>query len=736
MKKLFKYTSLSIGAILLLLVVLIGGFTLYVKLAPPIDLKSYAQYWPADLSFQPADSIAVELVSQMSIDEKLAQMTGDVTPLEGAKLLVSFFVFKKIPIVYSGRNDRLHIPPFAFSDGPRGVVVAEATAFPVAIARAASWDRNLERRVGDAIGREVRAAGADYFGGVCINLLRHPAWGRAQESYGEDPWLQGEMAVALIDGVQKNNVMACAKHFALNSIENSRFKVDVQVDERTLREVYLPHFKKAVDAGVASVMSAYNKVRGEYCGHNKYLLTDILRNDWGFQGFVSSDWMMGLRDGVKGVNAGMDVEMPLQKFYSDSLKPFIESGDAPISKIDEMVRRIVRTKLIFTTRTDTQDYPKSLLTSPEHQRLALEAAEKSMVLLKNENDALPLRMDDLGTIAVIGALADKDDTGDRGSSGTHPPHVVTPLAGIRAYVNGAAKIVYDDGANVTAAQKTASDADAVIYVVGYRTNDEGEYIPNQKEKPDSSGWGMSGDRASLSLRPDDIKLLTTLLPANPNSVVVLIGGSAIMMQEWKTLTPAILMAWYPGMEGGDALARILFGEVNPCGKLPFSIPASAADFPFFQADIDSITYGYYHGYTLLDKNNVRAAFPFGFGLSYTTFDYARLRLEKSRIGVSDTLSVAVDVTNSGDMAGEEIVQLYIGFENSRVLRPKKLLRGFEKINIEPGETKTATLKVAARDLAWYNPDAGEWQIEKMKYSVLVGRSSRERDLFGKTFLIY
>jgi len=681
MKRGTKIRLKILGGIFLFPIFLVICFLLYVKLAPPIDLKSYADHWPADLSFQQADSIALDLVSQMSLDEKLAQMTGDVNKLEGAKLLVNFFVFKKIPIVYSGRNDRLHIPPFAFSDGPKGVVVTKATTFPVAIARAASWDVDLERRVGDAVGKEMRTAGANYFGGVCINLLRHPAWGRAQESYGEDPWLQGEMAAAVISGVQRHNVMACAKHYALNSIENSRFKVDVRVDERTLREVYLPHFKKAVDAGAASIMSAYNKVNGEYCGHNAHLLTDILRDDWGFQGFVSSDWFWGLRDGVKGVNAGMDVEMPFQRFYGDSLKPHIESGEAPLAKIDEMVRRIVRTKLLVITRTDPQDYPKSLLASEAHQRLALEAAEKSMVLLKNENETLPLRLDDLGTIAVIGELADVANIGDRGSSGTHPPHVITPLQGIRALAGDKATILFDDGRDAQTAAQRAKNADAVIYIVGYRTNDEGEYIPNQNEQPDSTGWGMSGDRPNLSLRPNEIQLLKTALPANPNSVVVLIGGSGIITSEWDELTPAILMAWYPGMGGGEAIAKALFGKINPSGKMPVSVPKNELDLPFFKADIDSIEYGYFHGYTWMDEQGIEPAYPFGFGLSYATFNVANLRLASNRLATDDTLWVYVDVTNSGDRAGEEVVQLYIGFDGSKVERPKKLLRDFAKVNL-------------------------------------------------------
>ncbi|NBC64211.1 MAG: hypothetical protein GVY07_00940, partial [Bacteroidetes bacterium] len=446
MKKIFKYIFITIGFLILIVLFLAGGLILYTSIAPSPNPKSYAEYWPENLTYQEADKIAVDLVSQMTFDEKLDQMTGDMSFLDIASGLTSVLVFETIPIIASGENDRLNIPPFTFTDGPRGVVVTEATAFPVAMARGATWDQDLEFRVGDAIGKEARAAGANYFGGVCINLLRHSAWGRAQETFGEDPWHLGKMGVSLINGVQQHNVMACAKHYALNSIEESRFKVNVSVDERTLREVYLPHFKMAVDADVASIMSAYNKVRGEFAGHNRYLLTDILRNEWNFEGFVTSDWLFGLREGIKGVNAGLDIEMPLDQHYiPEELNPALESGEISIDQIDEMVRRVIRTKLLYITNTDPQEYPDEILASDEHQQLALEVAEKSMVLLKNDDDFLPLAVGEIESLAVIGELADADHTGDRGSSGTHPPYIITMLEGLEDYSNGSFEVVFNDG---------------------------------------------------------------------------------------------------------------------------------------------------------------------------------------------------------------------------------------------------------------------------------------------------
>jgi beta-glucosidase len=328
--------ALAVLAAVVLLAV--GGFAAWAgwKMRR-LDVTAARSRWPAAMTFEAADRAALELVSRMTVDEKVEQMTGSgIAPMTLALLLEG-----TMAPVYSGANERLGIPPIAFSDGPRGVTVGRATSFPVAIARAATWDLDLQRRVGDAIGQEVRAQGANHWGGLCLNLVRHPSMGRAQETYGEDPWLTGEMGVAILEAVQRHNVMACAKHFALNSMETARFKVDVQVDERTLQEVYLPHFRKAVGHDVATFMSAYNKVRGEWCGESRHLLTDILRGQWGFKGYVTSDWMWGLYDGRKGVHAGLDIEMPAGRFYGPNLKALVERGDVPLAEVDESVRRIV-----------------------------------------------------------------------------------------------------------------------------------------------------------------------------------------------------------------------------------------------------------------------------------------------------------------------------------------------------------------------------------------------------------
>jgi beta-glucosidase len=745
MKRPWKIALSVLGVIVGCILIAIGAGSIWVHLQlKGIDVSPSAYEWDKGLSDAEVDALATEVLAKMSLEEKVEQMSG---PGMSRMILSGILKGKTLPM-YAGYNERLGIPPIAFTDGPKGIRVGNSTSFPVAMARAATWDPELEHRVGDVIGKEARAWGANYFAAPCINLVRHPSMGRAQETYGEDPWLMGEMSVALIEGVQKHNVMACAKHYALNSMETARFAIDVQLDERTLREVYLPHFRKSVEHGVASVMSAYNKVRGEYAGHSKYLLTDILRNDWGFDGFVTSDWFWSLRDGLEGVRAGMDVEMPWTKYYGDNLLDLIDQGQVTENEIDEIVHRIVRTKLRYVTREDPMDYPVDLAACPEHTALAREVAEKSMVLLKNDDQFLPLNKGSISTLAVIGELANADNTGDRGSSLVEPPYLISALAGIEDYLEGSVTVLHADGSDLTEARRVARDADVVIVVAGAREHEEGEYINRDGSKPDGPdekkpliipiGGGSrivfaGGDRVPLSLNSDDLELIDAVSETTDRFVVTLIGGSAITIEEWKDKAPAILMAWYFGMEGGNALPRILFGDVNPSGKLPFTVPVDESNLPFFDEFADTIEYGPYHGYTLFDKEGYEAAFAFGHGLSYTTFDYSNLEVVNPRVTPDGRLDVRIDITNTGTVTGDEVAQLYIGFPNSQVERPVKLLRGFARITLEPGETRTVDMSVDASDLAWYNPETGSWEIEETSYEVLVGPSSLEDDLLQDQF---
>ncbi|MCX5991307.1 MAG: glycoside hydrolase family 3 C-terminal domain-containing protein [Chloroflexi bacterium] len=578
------------------------------------------------------------------------------------------------------------------------------------------------------MGVEAKSLGGNFMGSVCINLLRHPAWGRAQETYGEDPWHLGEMGAALVRGIQRH-AMACVKHFAANSIESSRFHVDVRISERTLREIYLPHFKRCVDEGVASVMSAYNKVNGHYCGHNSHLLRDILKKEWGFDGLVMSDFVLGIRNG-RAANAGMDVEMPLTIHFGKRLMRLIHKGEVSTEVVDEAVLRILRQKIRFAQIGQPERYRPEAVVSSEHKALAREAAQKSVVLLKNEpigddlHRVLPVDTARVKRIAVIGRLAAVANIGDKGSSMARPPYVVTPLEGIRAAVPRDCEIVYSDGRAANKAVDIARTADMSVIIVGYTHRDEGEYM-----------FTKGGDRDSLTLKAHDETLILKIVAVNPNTAVVLIGGSAIITESWREKVPALLMAWYPGMEGGNALADVLFGKASPCAKLPCVFPKSKSELPFFDKRAKSIEYGYFHGYRLMDKQGQEPAFHFGFGLSYTTFAYKNLQIDQSEITPEGALKVSVDVTNTGNVTGDEIVQLYAGYECSRVERPAKELKGFSKVHLEPGQTKRVDFLLAAKQTAYYDEQQGKWIVEPLTHTVYAGPSSRTEDLLSVKFRI-
>jgi beta-glucosidase len=664
-----------------------------------------------------------ELVSQMTLEDKIDQMHGDTTLWDMAVMLVRY----NLRPYTSGENKRLGIPASKFTDGPRGVALNNSTCFPVAMARGATWDTALEEQVGSAMGIESRAQGANLFGGVCVNLPRHPGWGRSQETFGDDPYLLGEMGAATIRGLQKH-LMACAKHFACNSIDESRFHLDVRIDERTLREVYLPHFRRCVKEGVATIMSAYNKVNGQYCAHNPHLLRDILKGDWGFQGYVISDWVFGTRDTVKAAKGGLDVEMPNAKHFGKRLRKAVLKGEVSQDIIDEAVTRVLRQKAGFAEIGDTSLYSKDKVACKDHTELALEVARKSIVLLKNDGGILPLDRDQISKLAVIGRLADLANLGDFGSSQVRPPYTISPLQGIKDRAGTSIEVSYESGKDFALARQAASAADAVIMVLGLAGKDEGEAMPGPIK--------VGGDREDLSLRQTDLELIEAISQETDNLVVVLEGGSSITMEGWEDKAQAILMAWYPGMEGGNAIADILFGEINPSGKLPIIFPENTGQLPHFDKKAKSIEYGYYHGYRLFDKEGLQPAFPFGFGLSYTRYGYDNLRLSDKEIGKGGLIEVTVDVSNQGEMAGDEIVQLYIGCSGSKVDRPPKELKGFTRVHLEPGETKSVSLKVKAEDLAYYDMDSDDWVIEEIEYTAYVGPSSRQEDLSLKdTFKI-
>ncbi len=696
---------------------------------------------PADASdaADPIDARARELLDELTLHEKLHLLSGDAPPISGLIGLVRHY--NEEPYV-AGAVPRLGIGGIRFSDGPRGVVMGHATAFPVPMARGASFDTELEQRVGDAIGIECRALGANLFAGVCVNLLRHPAWGRAQETYGEDSHLLGEMGAALVRGVQRH-VMACVKHFACNSIEDGRFRLDVRIDEDDLHDIYLPHFRRVVNEGVAAVMTAYNRVNGTYCGHHQHLITEVLKGDWGFDGFVMSDFVFGVRS-ADAVNAGMDLEMPFRLRFR-RLARLARSGWVPPQRIDDAALRILRQQLRFGGKEGR--YGLEHVVSVKHRTLAREVAERSFVLLRNRvlgrideaedmgegagptdqdgagptgatnGDApaggewrrvLPLDPGSVESLAVFGTLAARPVTGDRGSSHVRAPSVATVLDGLQAV--GERHVIdvrYQRGEDLGAAGFAASRADAAVVVAGYTHRDEGENVLRR-----------GGDRKQLTLRPEDERLIRTVAAGNRRAIVVLIGGSAIVTDAWREQVGAILMAWYPGIEGGHAVARVLFGDVNPGGRLPCTWPRSAEQLAPFDPGATSVRYGPLHGYRLMQATERSPAFPFGFGLSYTTFGHGRLTGRRSWDG---SITVTVPVTNTGTRAGDEVVQLYLDEPLGSDPRALRALRGFRRVTVPPGATVNVTLPV---------PPDGADRAQAANGGVLVvhvGRSADPRD---------
>lgn len=662
------------------------------------------------------------IIKSASLEEKVGMMSGkgffkqfaDSGRLWGAE-----------PYRAGSGIERLNVPALYFTDGPRGVARGQSTCFPVTMARGATFDVDLEERIGEAMSLEIRAQGCNLTGAVCVNLLRHPAWGRAQETYGEDSCHLGEMGAALSVGLQTHNVIATVKHFALNSMENARFKVDVVCAPRPLREVYLPHFKRILDAGCLSVMSAYNKVNGTYCGQNKALLTDILRTEWGFDGFVHSDWVLGVYS-VEGATAGLDIENPEPRIFGRNLVASVNDGSTSMETIDTACRRILTIQYRLACAKDPlPDYPMELVSSKAHAALALEAAEKSAVLLEN-NGALPLNRNAISKIAVLGWLADFANTGDNGSSRVRPLRMVTPLQGLRSAL-GAEKIVTGDESDIPAAIHACQGVDAILIVVGYTANEEGEFIPgdialgqDDENKSVAAQHSQGGDRDALTLPNAQVALIHAARAAAPTTpiIVIIVAGSAVMVEEWRVQASAIMQTFYAGQEGGTALASLLLGVISPSGKLPFSVARNLLDYPFFDKDADAITYDLWHGYTKFDRDQKTPRYRFGHGLSYTSFRYSDVTANVN----TKAIGIDVMITNTGAMAGDEIVHAYIAPPGLAVERPARLLKAFARVSLVAGQSKMVTMSIPLESLGWWNETTHTFENEVGTHMIYVGPS--------------
>jgi beta-glucosidase len=693
---------------------------------------------------------ARELVAGLTEHERLGCLDGDGPTWAGLTFLGQDG-YHKAPFG-AAEIERVGLPGIQFADGPRGAVVGNATAFPVSMARGATWDVELEERIGEVIGRELRAVGANLTGAVCINLLRHPAWGRAQETYGEDPHHVGELGAALTRGLQRH-VMACVKHFACNSMENARFSVDVVVDDVALHEVYLPHFRRVIDEGAASVMSAYNSVNGEWCGQNHDLLTTVLRDEWGFDGFVISDWIFGLRDAATSVKAGLDIEMPYRMVRYQHLPAAIESGEVTWADVDRCVERVVATLLRFDAVLSAPSPSVDVLGAPEHRALAREVAARSAVLLRNEPVAgqtvLPLAAGQ--SLAVIGRLADAVNIGDGGSSDVWDLECRTVLDGLRAVVTD---VAHDDGSDPARAATIAAAADVAIVVVGYTYLDEGEYIGESNpalsallpsgDEPDAlesynemlaglpeytkpehlAGRGQmfsrGGDRTSLRLPPDDVALIRAVAAANERTVVVIQAGSAVVISEWVDDVPAVVQAWYAGAEAGPGLADVLTGVVVPSARLPFTVPVDESDLPAFDRDATSFIYDRWHGWWFFERSGAAPAYPFGFGLSYTTFELADVEISST----DSAVVVRGSVRNTGAYDSADVVQVYAELPGAAA--PRRLV-GFARVPVGAGATASFEIVVPLDRLATRDSERRAWNPPTGDHRIVVARFAGDPD---------
>jgi beta-glucosidase len=790
------------------------------------------------------DARAADLLRRLTQDEKLSLLTG------------TGFTSQPIP--------RLGIPPMAMADAGQGVrggsgtTLGPASLFPSGVAMASTWNPELVGRIGRAIGEEGRnkGTGVQVMLGPAINIHRTPLGGRNGEYFSEDPFLAARLAVGYVRGMQSTGVAACLKHYAANNQETDRFNVDVRVGERALREIYLPAFEAGVKEGGAwTVMASYNRINGAYATANHYLLKDVLKRGWGFNGLVMSDWGAVHETDVPA--AGTDLEMPGPGLVTrERLQQALAAGQVQQVDIDDAVLRLLRT-MVRVGLVDGLPAPDhTVVNSPDHQRLAREAAEQAVVLLKNQGGLLPLHRARLHSIAVIGQGAQGMQYGAAGSPGLDPFYHVSPLDGIRSHAGAGISVRYargySEGAPIPASALTtpagahglhaeyfagtnlqgqpllsrdepgidlqtsgppALGVPAINYstrwtgrltapVTGhYRlifTVDDGvrlfldgkllidqwndgasrpfsvgvdlvagrshdvrvEYYQHLGDAVAHLNWvrpndrpygdaieaarasdvavvcvttngteGEGNDRPSMDLPDGQDDLIRAVAAANPRTVVVLNNGTPVDMRGWLARVPALIEAWFPGQEGGNALAAILFGDINPSGKLPDTLAAHREDYPDYgnypeTGGREHYAEGIYVGYRHFDRANIAPLFPFGYGLSYTTFRYADLRVSGS-LRPGGTVTVRANVTNTGARAGAEVAELYLHDPHPRIDKPVRELKGFNKVTLQPGETKTVTFTLTPRDLAYFDVPGKGWRADAGVYEVQVGASSRD-----------
>lgn len=645
---------------------------------------------------------AKSLVDRMTLDEKIEQLHGIQTSEH----------FRYVPGV-----PRLGIPPLGITNGPAGAGKGQdspqlrATALPAPISVAASWDTRLALRYGSLAAREARELGSDLLESPDVNIIRNPQGGRSFESFTEDPYINSQLGVASIQAIQHVGVMANVKHYIANNQEDHRLTIDEQIGERALREIYMPAFKAAIEkADVASVMCAYPQVNGAFNCENKPLLTDVLKSEWHFQGFVMSDFG-AVHSTVPSAMNGLDLEMPTGKYFSGALKTAVQQGVVPISVINNMLVRRYATMIRFGL---FDRHPgRSPIPVLEDGSAAREMAEQGMVLLKNSSSLLPLNNQTVQSIAVIGPFAMHAKTGGGGSSHVIPLYTIEPSDGISAHLVHRTFDVLD-GYDLQAAIAAAKKDEVAIVMVG---DDDRE-----------------GHDQPLELPGTQDALVQAIAAVNPRTIVVLKTGSAVLMP-WLHSVAAVLEAWYPGEEDGNAVADVLFGDVNPSGKLPITFPedaqqTTARNPSYYPGDGQRVEYGdgIEVGYRWYQSHNAQPLFPFGFGLSYTTFSFSDL---KASPGTAEphTAEVRFRVTNTGQRKGAEVAQLYVGFPPlAEGNEPPRQLKGFRKIDLAPGESREVSIHLDASSFSYWSVKDHAWRIQPGTYTVTAGSSSEDLPL--------
>lgn len=686
-----------------------------------------------------------KLIKKMTLEEKVGLLHGN-----------SKF--------YVAGVERLGIPEWSLSDGPHGVRAEinrhdwayagwtndSASYFPTGTAFAAAWNPELAYRRGEVLGEEARWRKKDVLLGPGVNIIRSPLCGRNFEYMSEDPYMNSVLAVAYIKGLQSRDVACSVKHFAVNNQETNRTTVDVECSERALREIYLPAFKAAVqEGGALTVMAAYNKFRGEFCAENNYLVCKILRNEWGFDGVYVTDWGAA-HSTVPSMEAGLDLEMGtlIDKYedwyYANPLIEAVKSGKIPMSLVDEKVGDVLRVMIKTNVLDPKKRFGPGSMNTKEHQQATYDAAAEAIVLLKNQNNLLPLDFSSIKSLAVIGDNATRKHSNGGLSSEIKAVYEVTPLEALRAkwgdkvdirFAQGYEKLsTFVEGSNNGQSSGTFSsktqESDALLKeaVEVARTSDVALLVCGLNHDYDTESF----DRLNMDIPYGQVELIQEVVKANPRTIVVMIAGSPLNMAAVDICSPAIVWAWFNGMEGGNALVDVLSGKVNPSGKMPFTTPVSLDQSPahalgnFPGRDL-KVNYeeDILVGYRWFDTKGLPVVYPFGYGLSYTTFNYSNLNTDKKTYDQADTIQATFTLTNTGDREGAEVAQLYVSDPVCSVMRPVKELKGFKKVFLKPGESRRITLDIPVSSLAFYSEAQSQFVVEPGEFILQLGASTSD-----------